>query len=1569
MIFAWCLEVRKRPAVGSSAHLKNPSQMASLTKVEESCMRLLRGTSDEEKVSGLLLSAKHLLPHINAADDAAGDRGTLRFRIFEATGDAFFSRLLRTEATKYVALAVLCRLSADATVAAKLVQVAQKIFSRMTDLIDSLKKSKRGDNYKAHEGVEKSLKDAVQCSVNIVECASFSASSARDAISRGFVPVLIDLLRIMRPMKRRKHAEATTKTDVPNETATTSKKGVDGDSDLSSCTASLLLAILRRAYASDDDVDVECKRDRAASSEERFQCFYVACNVLRAYPPPVQWTLLAAMPLILRCCEDNDGVARTLESGTAACSWDRALREGLEAVWVVKQLPRQLRNISFQLSLMVSSASLDLASAWFVERVGGDKGDEEGATSNSCGRFLQLWVSLATNELKFLLDDAIDWMDPSDDGSSSSSVAARKSARICSVLFRTLEVVVGALCRDDSAGGISERVTSTSLLAILRALRESAEMIIGFQGVALEAIEALSKSSSSATLGRRGDVERLILQSLRLVGVYLIADTDESIHAQFFEILPRLCAWTPASAIVREGAPLQYLLPALECALSDAAGISSPIASSVAEDLFGRLMVMTSTLPTAPACAAARVARMIVRNAHAADSALFARLSAAFENHWSSRVVVGSSAVNARALETSLQGLKEAFASTSSVVRTSMSTKSTDANLYGTARSSSNVVRVATCNLAQHAMDFRGNADRIRRSIIDAKAKGARYRLGPELEISGYGCQDHFLETDTFRHSWQILASFLRDAELTKDIVCDIGMPVIHRGVRYNCRVFCLNRRILLIRPKLFMANDGNYREHRYFTPWDLDRKNESFQIPPIVSDILGQKSCPFGICALEFLDASLAAETCEELFTPRSPHILFGLNGIDIISNGSGSHHQLRKLNTRVDLMKNATSKGGGAYLYANQQGFDGGRLYFDGCAMVVVNGSVRALGHQFAVEEMQLVIANIDIDSIRSYRAAMSSRSDQAAEAEAIPRVSVNFHLTSNDEDVHLVETPAMPFRTHSPAEEIGLGPACWLWDYLRRSGAQGFFLPLSGGADSASTCAIVGIMCHLVVDAIRRGDENVLEDARRVAGQTSERIASLKHRIELARADITRAIASEDEVARQYASERVKKAEALLDSVDVKYVPNDPREFCRRIMHTAYMGTKNSGDATRTRAINIANQIGSFHIDCKVDDIVEGLQTCYKKTAGYISAGMARGGVIGGMPKDLSPGFRNEKRMCWKEDLALQNIQARSRMVYSYKLAQMLATPAVRDKSFILVLGSANVDEAIYGYYTKYDCSAADLNPIGGVCKTDLKMFLKWAGRTYQWPALLETEKAPPSAELRPGEESQTDEDDMRLTYAELSTLGRLRKVHRMGIYSMTKRLIDLWGQQESLSRLDLSAKGPEDAALFHPTVVGKAIARAMGIVDDALTDVEIDFVAGLIRITATVYLDRERGTADATHRQIHDAVERLKRGDAKLEIDSATGLVVKGGIVRRTQKPMSPREVSNKVKRFYQMHLRNRHKMTTLTPSYHAENYSPDDNRFDLRPFCYNLPMRHQWGDVEMLVDAAQKRFERRTGEAS
>lgn len=96
---------------------------------------------------------------------------------------------------------------------------------------------------------------------------------------------------------------------------------------------------------------------------------------------------------------------------------------------------------------------------------------------------------------------------------------------------------------------------------------------------------------------------------------------------------------------------------------------------------------------------------------------------------------------------------------------------------------SQQLVKLATCNLNQWSLDFDGNLRRIRESIEAAKKLGCRFRLGPELEIPGYGCEDHFLEQDTYMHSWDCLCELLEDKELTRDILCDIGMPVMHRDV------------------------------------------------------------------------------------------------------------------------------------------------------------------------------------------------------------------------------------------------------------------------------------------------------------------------------------------------------------------------------------------------------------------------------------------------------------------------------------------------------------------------------------------------------------------------------------------------------------------------------------------------------------------------------------------------------------------------------------------------------------------------------------------------------------------
>ncbi|MEM9775942.1 MAG: hypothetical protein AAF902_15305, partial [Chloroflexota bacterium] len=70
-------------------------------------------------------------------------------------------------------------------------------------------------------------------------------------------------------------------------------------------------------------------------------------------------------------------------------------------------------------------------------------------------------------------------------------------------------------------------------------------------------------------------------------------------------------------------------------------------------------------------------------------------------------------------------------------------------------------------------------------------------------------------------------------------------------------------------------------------------------------------------------------------------------------------------------------------------------------------------------------------------------------------------------------------------------------------------------------------------------------------------------------------------------------------------------------------------------------------------------------------------------------------------------------------------------------------------------------------------------------------------------------------------------------------------------------------------------------------------------------------------------------------------------------------LPPEDVAKKVKHFFRYYAINRHKMTVLTPSYHAESYSPDDNRFDLRQFLYNVRWTWQFRQIDKSVERMGK----------
>ena len=158
------------------------------------------------------------------------------------------------------------------------------------------------------------------------------------------------------------------------------------------------------------------------------------------------------------------------------------------------------------------------------------------------------------------------------------------------------------------------------------------------------------------------------------------------------------------------------------------------------------------------------------------------------------------------------------------------------------------------------------------------------------------------------------------------------------------------------------------------------------------------------------------------------------------------------------------------------------------------------------------------------------------------------------------------------------------------------------------------------------------------------------------------------------------------------DPAYVPLEARELCNRLFITCYMGSCNSSAETRRRAAELAYQIGSYHLALGIDAAVSAVLGIFAAVTGLAPQFRADGGSL-------------------RENLALQNVQARLRMVLSYLLAQLMLWARGRSGG-LLVLGSANVDESLRGYLTKYDCSSADVNPIGGISKGDLKRFLVYA-----------------------------------------------------------------------------------------------------------------------------------------------------------------------------------------------------------------------------------------------------------------
>lgn len=66
---------------------------------------------------------------------------------------------------------------------------------------------------------------------------------------------------------------------------------------------------------------------------------------------------------------------------------------------------------------------------------------------------------------------------------------------------------------------------------------------------------------------------------------------------------------------------------------------------------------------------------------------------------------------------------------------------------------------------------------------------------------------------------------------------------------------------------------------------------------------------------------------------------------------------------------------------------------MFFPGDAMIAVNGSIVARAAMYSLAEVEVVVAAIDLDTIRSFRSLCRSRCLHAAHSNAYPRIQVRF------------------------------------------------------------------------------------------------------------------------------------------------------------------------------------------------------------------------------------------------------------------------------------------------------------------------------------------------------------------------------------------------------------------------------------------------------------------------------------------------------------------------------------------------------------------------------------------------
>lgn len=275
-------------------------------------------------------------------------------------------------------------------------------------------------------------------------------------------------------------------------------------------------------------------------------------------------------------------------------------------------------------------------------------------------------------------------------------------------------------------------------------------------------------------------------------------------------------------------------------------------------------------------------------------------------------------------------------------------------------------VKVACATINTVVADASKNSEAIIEKVKECAEKDVKLLVFSELTLTGYTCQDLFLQ-NTLLNSVVDCVKNILNATKDIDMVIIFGAPVLVENKCYNAAIVALKGKILGIVPKTALPNYNEFYELRHFAP----APNKNYMIS------YADQYVPFGNKLLfrnsNYTKWVMGVEICEDLWIPNTPSTNHAIAGATVICNLSASNEIVGKKEYREMLVSSTSARLVCAYLYCSSgNGESTTDLVFSGANIISENGSIIKKSELFTNET---IITEIDLEKLANERQKMTS------------------------------------------------------------------------------------------------------------------------------------------------------------------------------------------------------------------------------------------------------------------------------------------------------------------------------------------------------------------------------------------------------------------------------------------------------------------------------------------------------------------------------------------------------------------------------------------------------------------